>query len=120
MSINLRIFSIIAILIYFIFLLRLLKRGTVMLKYAFTWLFAGMVLTLFAFFPELLFKIAVLVGIETPSNALFVICIGSIILIDMALTIIVSFQKKRLKMMAQAIALLEEEVMQLKEHKENI
>ena len=117
MSINLRIFSLLAILVYFVFLL---KKGTVMLKYTFMWLFAGMILTLFVIFPGLLFRLSALLGIETPSNALFTVCIGAIILIDMALTVIVSFQKKRLKMLAQSIALLEAEVAQLQENKESL
>lgn len=120
MSINLRIFSLLAILVYFVFLLRLVKKGTVMLKYTFMWLFAGMILTLFVIFPGLLFRLSALLGIETPSNALFTVCIGAIILIDMALTVIVSFQKKRLKMLAQSIALLEAEVAQLQENKESL
>lgn len=107
---NLRVFSCIAIICYFIVLAYFLKKGSLMLKYSLLWIFAGIVLTFFVLFPDLLGTVSKIVGIETPSNGLFAVCIMFIIFILMALTMIVSSQKKRLKQLSQTIALLENEI----------
>lgn len=117
MEANLRIFSCIAVICYFIILAHFLKKGNLMLKYSLLWILAGIVLALFVIFPDLLRTVSEIVGIETPSNGLFAICIMFIIFILMALTMIVSFQKKRLRQLSQTIALLENDIEKIKKQK---
>ncbi len=63
--------------------------------------------SVFALFPELLEYVSALIGFTLASNFLFTICIGCGLMIVMGLTVIVSYQKMRLKKLSQTIALLE-------------
>ncbi len=114
MNINLCIFSGLAVLFYFASLAILLKRGALMLRYSLLWIFCGFMMTIVVVCPQILESVSKLMGVQVPSNALFILLIGFIVFLIMALTVIVSFQKKRLKMLSQAIALLENEIEVLK------
>ena len=91
---NLRITLIIAVCCYFILILVFLKRKALELKYTLLWLLAGVVMGAFVIFPRLLFYLTKMLGIESPMNGLYVLCIGFIIIILMALTSIVSRQSR--------------------------
>lgn len=104
-----------AVLIYFIVLLYLLRNKSLSLKYTLLWLFSGALLLIIALFPELLGYFTALVGIQTPTNALFAVVIFCIILILISLTAIVSKQTERIKKLTQALALLEHKVREMEE-----
>ena len=110
MSIRLKLFCVLVICIYYFFLLNLIKKGNMLLRYSLMWIFAGIVFALFALCPELLTFISDAMGFNLPVNLLFTVCIGAGMLVVMGLTVIVSFQKKRLRQLSQAIALLEDRV----------
>jgi len=110
MDINFRVFSFMVVVCYFVVLAGLLKKGTFMVRYSLLWLAAGVVIAVFALFPKLLERFSKLLGVETPSNALFILCIMFVVFILMALTAIVSFQKKRLRQLSQKIALIEHDL----------
>lgn len=107
LSANLRITLIIAISCYFILILMFLKRKALELKYTLLWLLAGIVMGAFIIFPQLLTYMVRILGIETPMNGLYVLCIGFIIIILMAITSIVSKQTIKIRILVQENAMLE-------------
>lgn len=113
MSGRLRFSLILAVLCYFIIILSLLKRRALELKYTLLWLFAGLVMGLMLLFPEILLEIIHALGIETYMYGLFVLVLGFIICILMALTSIVSRQLKKINDLVQENAILEKRIRDL-------
>lgn len=107
LSANLRITLIIAVCCYFILILLFLKKRALELKYTLLWLLAGVVMGIFVLFPSLLLHLVKILGIESPMNGLYVLCIGFIICILMALTSIVSKQTMKIRALIQENAMLE-------------
>ena len=114
---NLRITLIIAVICYFVLILLFLKRKALELKYTLLWLLSGFVLGAFVLFPQLLVYMIRILGIESPMNGLYVLCIGFIIIILMALTSIVSRQTMKIRALIQEIAMLEKRLREVEEEK---
>ncbi len=112
---NLRIILIFAVGCYFILILLFLKRKALELKYTLLWILSGVVLGAFVIFPQLLVYLVRMLGIESPMNGLFVLCIGFIIIILMALTSIVSRQTMKIRILIQENAMLEKRLRELEE-----
>lgn len=104
-----------AVVLYFILLGMLLKKNRFLLKYSLLWIFAGVVMLLFAIFPQLLDSLAELFGIYNPVNALFAIVLFCIIFILVSLTAIVSSLNEKVKRLVQNQALLEERLKRIEE-----
>lgn len=112
-SMELRIFLSVALLLYFIIIIALLKRKALSLKYTLLWLFTGVILVFLVIFPQGLNWIVRIVDIKSPVNGLFAIMIFFIMLILMSLTSIVSRQTERIKRLVQTNALLEKRIRDL-------
>lgn len=117
LPIMLRTTLIIGMFCYFILILFFLKRKSLLLKYALLWIFAGLVLCCMVFFPRLLTFIKGVLGFEDNMNGLFVLIIGFIVIILMALTSIVSRQSIRIRILIQTNAILEKRVRELEKGK---
>lgn len=109
----LRITLIIAVVCYFVIILLLLKKKALELKYTLLWLFAGIVMGVILIFPEILFAVIHMLGIETYMNGLFALCISFILCILMAVTSIVSRQLKKINRLIQENAILEKRIREL-------
>lgn len=116
--ISLRITLIIAVCCYFILILTFLKKKSLELKYTLLWLLAGVVMGSAVLFPKILFFFTRMLGIESNMNGLYVLCIGFIMIILMALTSIVSKQTMKIRALIQENAMLEKRVRELEEDKE--
>lgn len=110
---KLQIVILLAVLIYFVVLFYLFRSKSLSLKYSLLWLFSGILLLVIALFPELLAWFTDLVGIQTPTNALFAVVLFCVLLILISLTAIVSRQTDRIKNLTQSLALLEMRVREL-------
>lgn len=97
-------------LVYFFFVGLCLKKRYFKLRYALLWLLIGVALLMLAIFPGLLNQVAALMGIYSPTNALFTIFIFCITAVLIMLTIIVSLQSEKIKKLSQALGLLENRV----------
>ena len=113
---KLQIAILIAIFIYYMVLLSLLKKKTLSLKYTLLWLVAGLILLIFAVAPQLLGMFTAVLGIQVPTNALFAIVSFCSIMIMISLTAIVSKQSERIKRLTQSIALLENRLREIETH----
>lgn len=110
---NLRNTLLIAVGLYFILILLFLKRKALELKYTLLWFLAGGVMGVVIIFPRLLVHITRFLGIESIMNGLYVLCIGFIIIILMALTSIVSKQMMKIRVLVQENAMLEKRIREI-------
>ncbi|WP_392887987.1 DUF2304 domain-containing protein [Eubacterium limosum] len=118
MSINLRIFLFIIILVYLLIIINLLRKKSLNLRYSLTWLASALVLMIIIAFPELIYKFSETVGIVTPANTVFVIEGIFVLLILLSLTTIVSHLNDHNRRLVQLIALLEKRIRDLEKNKE--
>lgn len=112
---TLRFTLIVGLLCYFIIILYFLKNKALSLKYTLLWILAGVIMLVMTVFPIVLFKITGLLGIQSGMNGLYIICIGFIMVILMALTSIVSKQRNKIKVLTQELAILEKRIRDLEE-----
>ena len=106
---------ILAIVVFFIAVLWLLKNRRLALKYTLLWFLTAFLMLLLVLFPGLMNFAASLVGIQSRMNALYIFLIAFLILLVFSLTSIVSRQTDRIRSLAQAQAILEKRVRELEE-----
>ncbi len=104
---------ILAIVIFFISVLWLLKNRRLALKYTLLWFLTGFLMLLLVLFPGLMSLAASLVGIQSRMNALYIFLIAFLIILVLSLTSIVSRQTDRIRSLAQAQAILEKRIREL-------
>lgn len=92
----------------FLFVFEMVRRRKLMERYSLLWLFASLVLLALAVFTDLLAEISQLVGIATPSNALFAAGIGFMVVLLLHFSATISRLTDESKMLAQRLALTEE------------
>lgn len=95
--------------------LELVRRNRLTFRYAMAWLFIGLGGILGALFHQVIFNISVFFGFELPSNFIFFVLFGVFIFLSLLLTVFLCQQHNRNDRMSQHIALLEEELRQLRE-----
>ncbi len=118
MTDKLRILLIIAVLCYFVVILKLLKDKALSLKYTLLWLLSGAVLGLMVLFPGTLAHIIHWFGIYSEMNGLIFLCIGFLIIICIALTSIVTRQNKKIRVLIQEVAIMEKRLREVENEKE--
>ena len=112
-SMKLQIAMLIAIGLYFLIVLNLLRKKTLNLKYTLLWFASGAIMLMLAVFPKILGWFAALVGIYDPTNALFAFMFFCVVIILLSITAIVSKLNEKSKQIIQSIALLEKRVREL-------
>ena len=106
MSLNLKLVSVLFILLIVIIMIYALRKKRVSIKYAIVWFMASLVLLLFLIFPETLGWLTKLLGFEMGVNMIFAGLIGLLIFINIVLTVIVSGQSERIRLLIQEVSLL--------------
>ena len=106
-------FAIIVGVLFLVMMIDLIRKNRVALKYALLWLFSGLLMILLAIFPKILDRMARLVGIYSPVNALFAVllCCGLVLMISFS--VIMSGNKKSIVRLTQEISLLENRIREL-------
>lgn len=112
---SLRTILIIAVICYFIVILKFLKDKALTLKYTLLWIISGIIMGILICFPNLLTWFIRLVGIQNHMNGLFILCIGLIIMILMSITSIVSRQNRKIRTLIQEIGILEKRIRELEQ-----
>lgn len=114
LSIRLRIAILVGIVLYFAFIIRLIHKKTLNLKYALLWFLTGIAMVIVMLFPGIAGGFSYLLGIRLPINAVFIIGGFFCLTIILSLTAIVSKQTERIRDLTQKIALLDKELRELK------
>ena len=106
-------FAIVTGILFLLVMIELIRKNRVALKYALLWLFSGLLMILLAIFPRILDRMARLVGIYSPVNALFAVlmCCGLVLMISFS--VIMSGNKKAIVRLTQEISLLENRIREL-------
>lgn len=110
---TLRTSLLLAVLVYFFLILLFLKNKALSLRYTLLWLFAGLIMGIMMFWPELFSRIIHFFGVESNMNGLFIMCIGFLMIILMSITSIVSRQRYKIKILTQELAILDKRIRDL-------
>ena len=110
MSPKLLIYSSIIIIIIILAILHLLKRGRINIKYAIVWLFAFGLMLIMMLIPGLLRFITKIFGFTLSSNLIIVFFISILVFINIIMTIIISGQSEKIRLLIQEISLLKKEI----------
>ena len=91
------------------YVLRLVAKEQLLLKYSLLWVVLAFVLLLCAIFPDAIFRLSSLLGFVTASNFVFFAGLFCLMAIALSLSVIVSKQTLKIKNLTQRIALIEYE-----------
>lgn len=108
MSIGLR-----AILIFFsiwtmFYLVRKIRQSKLEIEYALFWIGFSVMLIVLSVFPQIIYWLTDLIGIQSPVNFVFLVIIFILIMKSFMMTLEISQLNHRLKNLVQEIALKEE------------
>lgn len=95
----------------------MVRQRRLMERYSLLWMAAALILILLAVFSGALFAFADLVGVATPSNALFAFALGFVTFMLLHFSASISRLTNQNKMLAQKLAATEERLRRL-EHDE--
>lgn len=114
-SLVLRIGLLLAGIGYLELIFWMLKRKKLSVRYSIIWLASAVVLLVLALFPYVVLVVTDLLGMAVPTNLVFMLVIGFMLLLLLSLSSIVSGFAEKQKRMAQHQALLEERVRRLEQ-----
>lgn len=106
MSLNLKILSAFFCLIIIFIVLYFVRKNKIIVKYSFIWLTSSVFLLILILFPQLLGFMTKLIGIQVASNMVFSLVLALLIFITISLTIIVSSQTKKIRLLIQEVSML--------------
>ena len=118
MTLKAKIILLVILLIALIFIINVVRKEKLHLKYALPWLACVVVLGILVAIPNAIQGLANLLGIYSPVNMIFFLGFVFSLAIVFVLTLWLSKMTARVRQMAQAIALLEKRV-QKKEQKQD-
>lgn len=107
---------VIASILFFSFILSMVRDKKLELKYALTWILTSFSFIILSIFPEIVRFIAYILHIKEPVNALFLSIIFFLLVIVFTLTISLSRNANRVKTLTQEIGILKLEIEDLKKH----
>ena len=117
MSVQIRVFVLACVVVLIFGMMNMVRNKKLDLKYAFPWLFLGVGVGVLAVFDEFTARLAVMLGVEIPSNMIFFLGFCFSLLIIFVLTVTLSRMSERVRKLAQAVALNEEKIeLLMKEH----
>lgn len=87
-------------------ILSIVKRGRITVKYSLVWFVAILIIAISVLIPNFMIFIAKLLGFQTVSNLIFSLLIMLLIFICISLTIIISGQKEKIRLLIQEVSIL--------------
>ena len=109
MTTSLKLISVAFILLIALVITIFVRKNKITVKYSIVWYLSCLVLILLVLFPNLLWWITNLTGIELASNFVFALLIGFLTIISISLTIIVSEQKEQIRRLIQEVSILQKD-----------
>lgn len=105
MDIKTRIFLIVGSIVFFVFLISIFKKSKISIDMATLWIVLAMVMIIIAMFPEVVYFFANLIGIESPTNALFLVIIFVLLVLVFYLFMKTSILENKLNKMIENFAI---------------
>ncbi len=100
---------------FLLFILYLMKKGKLEVKYSIIWLAFSLCMIIFACFPYTVLVLNDIAGVIDPVNFIFFTQIVFILLILLSVSAVISGFSRKIKQLAQANAILEKRVRELEE-----
>lgn len=114
-----QIVAVVVTVLLFGLVLELVRRRRLVERYALLWMTVAVVLLLLAIWTDLLSTAADLVGIEVPSNALFLAAFGVAFLLLLHFSVATSRLGEETKVLAQEVARLDQELREMRAARAN-
>ena len=108
MEMRIQIVAVLGSSLLLLIILELVRQRRLLERYALLWLFSSLVLLGLAIWNDALSTISTAIGIRTPSNALFLIAFGFVLVLLLHFSLAVSRLSDQSKVLAQKLAILEE------------
>ena len=105
-----QLLAIAAAVLLMLLVIELVRRRRLNERYALLWLFSATVILVFAVWGGLLEKLASLLGIAYPPNALFIVAVAFVILLLLSMSTSISRLQDHSRILAQRLAILEARV----------
>ena len=93
-------------ILFTVFVVILISRGRLQLKYSLLWLLLCLVMIVVSIWPAPVYRLSSLLGFITPSNFMIVVGMLLMLAILLSLTVIVSWQSGYIRSLVQEVALL--------------
>lgn len=106
LKLEVAIFCIVTIII----ILQIVRKGRISVKYSLFWLFAILFMLTSALIPNLMEIVAKWLGFELLSNMMFSMVIVILMFVSISLTIIVSGQNEKIRLLIQEVSLLKDKI----------
>ena len=120
MEVKLQIIIALVVVIGILYIVSLIRRNRLELKYALSWLIIAFLVLVLDGFPGLMENLAELLGIASPVNMMFFLGFLFSLVIVLTLTVAVSIAAGSVKRLNQKIALMEKRIENLERNrKEN-
>lgn len=113
MTFRLQLFLILGTLVLLAVIYVFLKKSLLTVKYSLAWLGLSLALLIFAIWPYCVYVIRDLLDMVMPSNVIFLLLFGFVLLVLLSLSVAVSQLATKNKTLTQANALLEKRVREL-------
>ena len=115
MTLRFQIIIAVIVLIGLVYLVNLIRKNRLELKYALSWIIVSVLVLILACFPVIMDKLAALLGIASPVNMLFLFGFLFISLIILTLTVALSIAASSVKRLTQKTALLDKRIKELED-----
>jgi hypothetical protein len=112
-SIETRVFALLCCVGLFCFIIQLIRRGSLKEGFAILWLMLIATISTVALFSNILFGISSLIGVFYAPTTLFLILFLNILLILIHYAVVLSKQEKQIKVLAQEVGRLTEQLKQV-------
>lgn len=109
MNIKAQIIISIIIILGIVYIINMVRKKALELRYSLTWLGVGICILILTLFPQIMNKISAIMGIASPMNMLFFLGFCFSLTIIFSLTISVSKMSIQIKDLTQEIALYKKE-----------
>lgn len=119
MDFRLRIIIIVGSILVLVGIINMVRRENLDLKYVLSWILIDVAVMIMGIYPKIIEVIANIMGIGLPMNALFFIGMLFTLIIVYSLTVAQSRNSKKVKKLAQKIALYEYELMDKEKESKN-
>lgn len=106
MSLELTISSIVFLVVVMLFILYLVKKRRISIKYSLVWILPCLTLIIFTLVPGFMAFVTKTLGFQTASNMILTLLICFLMVITIALTMIVTNQKDKIRLLIQEVSIL--------------
>ena len=115
MTVKLQITILLALVVALAAIVNMIRRKSLELKYALSWLFALAAVAIFAAFPRAMVVMARFLGIDAPVNMIFFLGFCFSLVIIYVLTVSLSRMSTKMRRLTQIIALNEDRIKALEQ-----